>query len=396
MTDSMETIVSGIHSAIDNIKAQSAVINDTLKADLTKVDASAKEAIQAAEKAAKEVQSQASRIVELEQKLTAGVIAGKAAPKTLGQTVIQSDAFKGFAAGNTAKFRIEANTITGQEGSPPENSDTLVPTQRQAGIVPLAFRELRIRDVLPQGTATSNLYEYCLLDAFTNRAAETAEGDLKPETDMLYALRSAPIRTIAHIIKASRQVLDDAPALASFIDTQMRYGVDLRIDNALLNGNGTGQNISGMTDSGNFTAFTPTPGETALDSVNRAIYASWTSDYAPTGIIMNPADWGAIERIKGNDEHYVIGNPQGTIGRVLWGLPVVVSNTMTAGKFLLAAMQAAYLVLNRQGTVVEMYTQDEDNVQRNLVTILAEARLGLAVYRPLAVRYGDLVSTATA
>jgi HK97 family phage major capsid protein len=211
-----------------------------------------------------------------------------------------------------------------------------------------------------------------------------------------FELASAPVRTIAHWLKLSTQVLDDAPALASYIDTRLRYGVELRIDQQLLNGNGTGQNISGMTDSGNFTAFTPTPGETALDSINRAIYAVYAADYAPTAMIMNPADWGAIERIKGNDEHYIIGNPQGTIGRVLWGLPVVVSNTMTSGKFLLGAMPIAYQVWNRQGTVVEMYAQDEDNVQRNLVTVRAESRLALAVYRPISVQYGDLVSTATA
>ncbi|WP_264755294.1 phage major capsid protein [Klebsiella michiganensis] len=45
-----------------------------------------------------------------------------------------------------------------------------------------------------------------------------AEGALKPKSDIKFELKSAPVRTIAHYFKASRQILDDAPGLASYID----------------------------------------------------------------------------------------------------------------------------------------------------------------------------------
>jgi HK97 family phage major capsid protein len=178
--------------------------------------------------------------------------------------------------------------------------------------------------------------------------------------------------------------MDDAPALASYVDTRLRYGVEQRIDAQLLNGNGTGQNISGMTNSGNYTAFTPESGDNAIDSINRAIYEVIGADYAPTAIMMNPKDWGAIERTKINDS-YVFGSPGLAVGPVLWGLPVVVTNAMTEG-----AMDVAYQVWNRQGTIVEMSESDDTNFQKNLVTVRAESRLALAVYRPASVQYGDL------
>lgn len=363
-----------------------------IEAALASAGTDSKSAIQAAEKAAEEVKTIANRVLDLEQKTAEAVKMGKESPKTLGQLLIASEGFKAFADGQTSKVRVEMkNTIIGQEGSPAENSNTIVESQRLAGIVPGAFRSLRIRDVLPSGTTSSNLVEYTRELAFTNNAAERNEGVAKPESSLTFELVSAPVKTIAHFLKLSKQVMGDAPALQSYVDNRLRYGVELRIDNQLLNGNGTNPNISGMTDSGNFTAFTPQSGDSAIDSINRAIYEVANADYQATAIIMNPADWGAIERVKGDDGHYVFGNPGVLAGPRLWGLPVVVTNNMTVGKFMVGAMDQAYQVWNRQGVTVEMSESDGDNFQKNLVTVRAEARLALAVYRPASVFYGDLV-----
>jgi len=385
-----EQVVAEIKDGIESFKKAN---TEALAAVKTVAEASAsesKEALNQAKAAVEKVSGIADRLLETEQKLVGQVMSGKAAPQSLGALVIASDAYKQFCTGATNRMRVEANTIIGQEGSPPENSNTIVGPQRLAGIVPGAFRSLRVRDVLPSGVTASNMVEFTKELLFTNAAAETAEGVTKPEAVLTFELGQAPVRTIAHWIKASKQVLEDAPMLQSYIDTRMRYGVELRVDNQLLNGNGSGQNISGATNSANRTAFTPATGDTALDSINRAKYLVEAADYSATAIVMNPADWGKIERIKGQDEHYVIGNPQSALGPVLWGLPVVVTNNMTAGQFLIGAFDIAYQVFNRSGTVVEMFEQDEANVQKNLLTIRAETRLTLASYRPPSVRYGAL------
>ena len=378
-----------IKQLLDTVEVKHKEIEASLSANHT----DAKAAIESAEKAAKEIEVIGKRVLELEQKTAEGVMRGKESPKTLGQLLLASDAFKSFQAGSTSKVRVELkNTITGQEGSPPANVDTIVDSQRLVGIVPGAFRTLRVRDILPSGTTSSNLVEYTRELAFTNNAAERNEGVAKPESSLTFELVQAPVKTVAHFLKLSKQVMDDAPALQSYVDNRLRYGVELRIDNQLLNGNGTNPNISGMTDSGNFTAFTPESGDTAIDSINRAIYDVANADYAATAIVLNPADWGAIERIKGDDEHYVFGNPGMVMGPTLWGLPVVVTNNMTPGKFMVGAMDIAYQVWNRQGVTVEMSESDSDNFQKNLVTVRAEARLALAVYRPASVYYGDLTA----
>lgn len=387
-------LVTEIKSLFEQFKIAQAETDKRIEASAKSLaegaSAEAKAAITAANAAAEKVNKLADRLVEAEQKLVDNVFNGKEKPQSLGVLVTKSEAYKQFASGATNKMRIEANTITGQDGVPAENSNILVPTMRVPGIVPGAFRSLRIRDLLPSGVTDSNLIEYTRELAFTNDAAETSEGELKPESDLTFELASSPVRTIAHWIKVTRQVMDDAPALASYIDNRLRYGVELRIDQQLLNGNGTNPNISGMTDAGNFTAFTPTAGDTALDSINRAKYQIFGADYAPTAIIMNPADWGAVERLKGTDDRYVVGDPLGMVGPVLWGVPVVVTNNMAAGDFLVAATDIAYQVWNRQGVTVEMTESNDTDFVKNLITIRAEARLALAVYRPASVRYGAL------
>lgn len=391
MPDSVEKLVGDISASMTEMKAANAAIISELKNTTALNGTAAKDALAKVEGLATQLQGASAKIVEMEQKMADAVIKGRAPIETLGQSVIKSESFKQFANGSASRMSVfQANTITGQSGSPPANNDTLTAPQRLSGIIPGAFRLLKVRDALPQGNTTSNAVEYTRELSYTSAAAETAEGASKPEATLTFELVSAPVRTIAHWIKVSKQVLDDAPMLASYIDTRLRYGVDLRYDGQLLNGDGTGQNISGMTDSGNFTAFTPATGDTALDSVNKAIYLVYAADYAPTAIFMNPADWGAIERLKDSQLNYIIGNPQGVLGAVLWGLPVVITNAMTAGKFLVGATDIAYQVWNRQGTTVEMFAQDDVNVQKNLLTVRAENRGCLATYRPASAYYGSL------
>lgn len=383
------SIVAEIQTTMQAMKDENAKVVAALQDANKQTGAQATEALTAAKTAAEKITALATAIVEMEQKLAENVNRGRAPIETLGQMVIATEGFKQMALGNSRSFRIEANTITGQEGSPPVNSGTLVEPYRLPGIVGGPFRALRVSDIIPQGTITGNMLNVTRELLFTNNAAEVAEGAQKPESTLTFELKPTPVATIAHWLKVSKQVLEDAPALASYIDNRLRYGVDVRYDAQLLNGDGVGQNISGITDTGNFTPFTPLTGYTILDNINLAIEKVRLADYEATGIVLNPADWGNIERLKDLENRYVVGNPLGMIGPSLWGKPVVVTNAMTAGKILVGAFDISHQIFNRSGTVVEMFEQDETNVQKNLVTVRAERRGLLATFRPASVYYGN-------
>ena len=387
-----------IKAVEDGLKA----VETKLGAQLASYEGQLKETGDVARKTADDLKSLAEQHKDLSGALTELAQKGvkleqKPAVKSIGQEFIESAAFKSFKDGGSTKARVELkNTILGEAGSPQDPVDTIVPADRMAGIVGGAFRALNLLDFVPQGMTSSNSVEYTRELSWTNDAAETAEGGAKPESDLTFELVNAPVRTIAHWIKVSKQVLDDAPALASYVDRRLRHGVQVRLQNQIVAGNGTSPNLSGILDSGNYTAVTAATGDNALDFANRLKYAVIGADYAPSFFLVNPTDWGAMERLKKgtSDDSYIgaegaIGYLQNGLVPLLWGLPVVMSNSITSGQMICAASDAMML-WNRQGVAVEMFEQDDTNVQKNLVTIRAEMRAAFSIFRAAAVRAGSI------
>lgn len=114
------------------------------------------------------------------------------------------------------------------------------------GIIMPGLRRLTIRDLLAQGRTSSNALEYVREEVFTNNADVVAEKALKPESDITFSKQTANVKTIAHWVQASRQVMDDAPMLQSYINNRLMYGLALKEEGQLLNGDGTGDNLEGL------------------------------------------------------------------------------------------------------------------------------------------------------
>lgn len=322
---------------------------------------------------------------ELVQKQV-GFAAEKAATKSAAQEFVESEQYKQLVAGNTQRARIELkNTVT-------SGSTTVFPDQKP-GIIPGNFLPLSIRSVLPSIAVSTNMVNALREASWTSSAAEVSQGAAKPESDATFEQYNVPITTVAHWIKISNQLLADAPAVVAYIETRLRDGLAQRIDAQLLNGNGTSPNLSGLTDSGNFTAYTPTSDDLLVDAVNRAKYALWATGNAPDTVIVNPADWGAMERTRegAGTGNYLYGMPGVAAGMNPFGVQVVLSNNMTSGKFLIGALRTSAVLYNRSGAVVEMGFVGSD-FTNNLITIRAEERLGLGVERPAGILYGSFTA----
>lgn len=309
---------------------------------------------------------------------------GKSEIITAGAEFIKSEAFKQMATGNSKSARMELkNTVIG-------DSTTSFPMNRP-GVIAGNFLPLTIRQVIPSISVSTNAVNSLRELSWTNDAAEVSHGAAKPKSDITFENYDVNIRTVAHWIKVSNQLLADAPAIASYIDSRLRDGLAQRIDRQLLLGNGTSPNISGLTDSGNFTAYANgTSFDNLIDAINRAKYQLWATGNAPDTVIVNPADWGEVERLREGTGTgtYLYGAPGTVAGGMPFGVNVVLSNHMTAGYFLVAAMRTSATVYNRSGAVVEMGYVGSD-FTNNLVTIRAEERLALGVDRPQGIVYGQ-------
>lgn len=342
--------------------------------------------------AANMVEAITARIDEIEQK---GVRAGGSpeAPKSIGERFVEDEGVKAWMGSSPSRgkadLRVQAALTSVTTDTDGAVGDALTPT-RIPGILPLAQRRLTVRDLLTQGRMDGNTLEYVKETGFTNAAAPVAEAAAKPESTLKLDLLSTTAKVIAHFMKASRQVLDDVSQLRSVIDQRLMYGLAYIEESQILNGDGTGQNLNGIvTQATAYVApFDPAGTETAIDFIRLAMLQASLAEYPASGIVMHPTDWARIELTKDSAGGYIIGNPQQLGQPTLWGLPVVATQAMTVDKFLVGAFKLGAQIFDRWDARVEVGYVNDD-FTKNLVTILAEERLALAVYRPQAFIYGD-------
>ena len=314
-------------------------------------------------------------------------------PQSLGEQFVNNEAVRAFLAKTNPRGRVDV-TFNAAITSVTTNTDgaagDLVQNTRLPGVVALPQRRLTVRDLISPGRMDGSTLEYVKETGFTNNAAPVAEGATKPESSMKFDLVTTSAKVIAHWVKASRQILDDASQLQSIVDQRLRYGLAYVEEQQLLNGDGTGQNLLGIVPQASaYTAPITVSGATIIDQIRLALLQAELAEYPSTGIVMNPKDWTRVELLKDSQGRYIIGNPQGNAAASLWGIPVVTTQAMQEDKFLAGAFRLGAQLFDRWEARVEVSTENQDDFIRNMVTILAEERLALAVYRPEAFVYGD-------
>lgn len=387
----------GIEDEVKEVKGLLKDVNDKLKASAE----AAKKEIQLHEQMSQETKLNVDKLLITQGELNARLQAAEQLivkmetdgtgrnelPKSMGQMVIESDIFNSFSGKGTFTVPVK-NAITSLVGS----AGTLIEPQK-LGFVGPGLQRLTIRDLLTWGRTTSNSLEYVRETGFTNNAEVVSENPTndKPESDISFELDSAPVATIAHWINASKQVLADAAMLASYIDGRLRYGLKIKEEAQLLKGSGVGLNITGLITAA--TAYA-NPGvtvqvETAIDRLRLAMLQVTLAEYEADGIVLSPIDWCAIELTKTTDNQYLFTTPTGLVVPSLWGRPVVSSQSMTAGDFLVGAFAMAAQGWDREDANVTVSTENKDNFVKNMVTILCEERVGLTIFRPEALVAGD-------
>lgn len=341
----------------------------------------------------------AGRLTEVEQALaqrrqqTEGTT-----EKTIGEEFVASEAFKSFKGKGNIRVEMKRKDIlnvTATVGSVTSPANSLVPTMRVPGIVTPPEQKLTVRDLIAPGQTGQGMVEYAQEVAFTNAAAVVTEAGTKPQSNITFELKTAPVRTIANYFKASRQILDDAPALRSYIDARGRYGLRLSEEAELLNGDGTGAHIKGLVPSATaFNAAFLATSKQRMDTIRLAILQVFQSNFPASGIVLNPLDWAAIQLLKDTTGRYIIGNPADGNTPRLWNLPVVESLSMTATEFLVGNFNLAAQIFDRMDVEVLLSTENDTDFIKNMITIRVEERLALAIYSPLALVHGDF-DTAT-
>lgn len=252
---------------------------------------------------------------------------------------------------------------------------------------------LVIADLLGKGQITGNAISYLVEAAGTGDFANVAEGAAKPQ--MNFGNPTAVVdalKKIAGWIKVTDELIEDAPFLKTEIDGRLLYKLAAFEEQQLLNGNGSGQNQTGILNR----AGIQTEAAASLDDNADAVFRSITkistaSDLNADGIVINPADYQRFRLSKdANGQYFGGGFFSGQYGNggvmenpPLWGLRTVVTPAIAAGTVLVGAFGTAATLYRKGGVSVEATNSHDDDFTNNLVTIRAEERVALAVRQPL-------------
>jgi HK97 family phage major capsid protein len=354
---------------------------------------------------AQELQAKEARLLEIEKKTSRPNYGSAEKPKSLGQLYVESEAYahaKSIGRGNNVPVEIERKDITSAAAS----AGALTDQFRNPEIYKNPDRLLFIRQLVNRTPVTDSAVEIMRENVFTNNAApqyDVAGNPVnqlvaKAKSDVTFSLETVPVRTIAHYMVASRQVLADAARLRNYIDNRLMYGLNLEFDSQMLYGDGLTENFKGLfVDAGvsnigeiaTGTSAADLPGA-MIDHIRSAITQLQVNDYYNVnGLIMNPVDWQTIETAKGSDGHYIwVTVPNGGESR-LWRVPVIVTNAVQAGDFLMGDWTMGATLYERESMAVRVADQHADLFVKNGIVLLGEERAAFAIELPKAFAKGS-------
>jgi HK97 family phage major capsid protein len=310
--------------------------------------------------------------------------------KSLGDAAVESIKASGIARGEaagkaTAEFKAATDTVVS-----PNPGDVSISNR----IVALPNGRLAVRDLFPTEQVSTQTIGFYTINT-EGAAGMTAEDGAKPQMSAEGTLTTTQLKKVAAIIKVSDEMLEDYPRLVSVINERGVYSKDLVVEDQLINGSGTGANITGLLNVTGIGTDTYANGATAQQKAE-AIYTAAMDIKAATGfdadaVILNPADWEEIRLAKdANDQYFGGGFFQGQYGTAfgglipdIWGMRVAVSAYAPAGTIIVGAFRQGAAVAVKGGTAV---TTGYDGVDfsHDRITLRIHERIALEVFAPQA------------
>jgi len=275
-----------------------------------------------------------------------------------------------------------------------QDGEVIEPT-RVPDVVHDPQRPTHVRDVLSIGQTASDRIRYIQELNYNDGSAGTVPSDgstTKPESDFDLDVTDAPVRTVAHTFRVHREMLNDIPFLRSHIESRGVYGLLIEEDSQILYGDGTGENLTGLSqnadsqyDTTKTADFTDTP-LNRLDHFEVAALQARNSEFPVSTAMMAPKSETDMRLTKDADGDYIE-----EYDRLTGRYTTVVNTAVNPDEGFIGQFQGGLAVemFEREGVTVEAFREDRDNVPKNLVTMRIEERIALPIYLPEGIQYID-------
>lgn len=307
--------------------------------------------------------------IEAGRESTAGAVPATRAPLELtspGAAFVASEAFTAYDGhGKSSRFPILDYLGLSLEARAPITTSTLpipaftLPPQEVTARAPLV-------DLANRVAVSSGVVEWVEVGA-DPEAAVVAEGAAKPEATLTFTPASSALDTIAHWVQITRQALEDASYIRSLVEGKLRRGLLAKIE----------ADIAALLTAS--TAIGTATGADLMASIRAGISEVESAGYRPNAVALNPADTAELDTAM----FAITGNPSRSGG--YWGLTVVSDPSITAGNAYVGDFTSGLTLFDRGVTDVFMSDSHADLFIKNILVILAEARVKSAITDPLAI-----------
>lgn len=380
----LETLKSNLEKDITaKAKAETEAQIKALEVKLPKEDATIKSDLEEAKATIKVMKDAADK----NQKALDDLIAGKNDKKfnkeskhfneLLSEGIQENqDKIKGLKKGQSLSFemKVVADMTFANNFSTADSSITTL----RPGIIELPKRKLHIRQLLQGGSMSNSTFTYVKEVAGEEGPETAAEGALKNQFDLDLQEVDSPTQYIAGFVVISRKMLDDVQGMTTFLQSRLMEKLLREEDVQLLTGNGTSPNLSGITDSGNFTAAVTSETSESLMLID-AISQLEGYDREANGILLNPADYWTMAKISNLNQSQVVVIGEDGVLRI-GGVPVFRSTAVAADQYIVGDWVMGANLITREAPRVEFFYEDSDNVRRNKVTVRVEERIAFPIY----------------
>ena len=317
--------------------------------------------------------------------------------KTIGEQFTETAAYQNYMSNGVkgvdsqAEFKTTLNTT----GYPPESL-------RAPGILETALRDPNaVIGLFDQIQTDQNAFVYLEETTFTNNAGEIAEsGDISSanESALAFTEKTESIRKIATFLPVTDELLADVAGIQGYVNSRLTTMMTLRMDNQLLNGDGSAPNLTGVLNKSGINTFAYGSYSGELRKIGQ-IYQAITeirkdAFIEPDAVIMHPSDWydivtttSSVETSGSRNPLFVVAGGFGAdVAPTIWGLKVVPSTAIAEGTMLVGKFGGgdAAQIISRQGVDLAVSDSHSDFFAKNQLAIRLTMRMGFVVYKPTA------------
>jgi HK97 family phage major capsid protein len=290
--------------------------------------------------------------------------------------------------------RLQASVVVTDEAGDSTVRPLIEPQHR--GLVEPRFRPPVIFDMISVGQTDTDSVDYVIETGWTNNAAGVPEAQLdspvgsgegsgenpwgvKPQSALSYEKKDATVKTLAHWVAATKKALADVARLRSIIDARLSRGLLEVVEDQIIDGDGSGENLLGILRTPGVQHQPRTGGEPLVNDILRALTKVRLAYFVPSGVGINPLDFQEIRLQRdesGGDPNtggYLYGPPSQAGPTTIWGVPSVQAPQFPEEQPIVGDFSVVQFLI-REGVQVLASDSHADFFTRNLVAVLAEMR----------------------